>query len=190
MEYNPYEQNRKSTRLDNYNYATSGIYFITICTKQGEYLFGDIKDGKIHYTPQGLIADIHIGMLKRLNHNIVDVDYVVMPNHIHLLITYVNDLADEKEFDIYNHDSRSMREIRREDKKGESISSVLRNLKSGITRDCHRLNYDMAWLNRFHDYVVRNNREQELIRCYIRNNPSKWDTQKNMDPLEEKWEEG
>ena len=187
MEYNPNEQNRKTTRLENYNYATSGIYFITICTANGEHTFGEIVDGKMQYSPQGLIADVHINMLHRINPNVIDVNYVVMPNHIHLLITYVSDKGDQDNFDVYTNERKTMREIRRDEHTGESISTVLRSLKSGITRDGHRLGYDLRWLPRFYDYVVRNHDEKEAILLYIRNNPSKWDIEKNMDPMEMNW---
>jgi len=33
---------RKPTRLKNYNYSTSGYYFVTICAKNKEKIFGNI----------------------------------------------------------------------------------------------------------------------------------------------------
>ena len=42
MTYNPDIHNRKSIRLKNYDYSREGLYFITICTKNNERIFGEI----------------------------------------------------------------------------------------------------------------------------------------------------
>jgi len=39
--------NRKSIRLKGYDYTHAGAYFITICTKEKECLFGKITDRKM-----------------------------------------------------------------------------------------------------------------------------------------------
>ncbi|MFZ2881781.1 MAG: hypothetical protein WA019_01785 [Candidatus Moraniibacteriota bacterium] len=41
-------KNRKSNRLENFDYSQNGMYFVTICTKNREHYFGEIIDGKIY----------------------------------------------------------------------------------------------------------------------------------------------
>ena len=41
MTYNPDIHNRKSIRLKNYDYSKEGLYFITICVKNNERIFGE-----------------------------------------------------------------------------------------------------------------------------------------------------
>ncbi len=40
-------KNRKLNRLKNYDYSKSGYYFVTICTKNREHFFGEIKNAKM-----------------------------------------------------------------------------------------------------------------------------------------------
>ena len=44
---------RKNLRLQNYNYASNGYYFITICSYHGDHLFGNIP---IDTVGQGLCS--------------------------------------------------------------------------------------------------------------------------------------
>jgi putative transposase len=45
MTYNPANLHRRSVRLIGYDYSQAGAYFVTICTKERECLFGDIVAG-------------------------------------------------------------------------------------------------------------------------------------------------
>jgi hypothetical protein len=47
MKYNPDIHRRRSIRIKGYDYSQAGTYFITICTKDKECLFGEVKDGKM-----------------------------------------------------------------------------------------------------------------------------------------------
>ena len=44
--YNPNIHHRKSIRLQGYDYAQAGLYFITICAYERQHLFGEIEIGK------------------------------------------------------------------------------------------------------------------------------------------------
>ena len=56
MAYNPDIHHRRSIRLKEYDYTQDGLYFITICTFQRTYLFGDISKGKMKLNSYGEIA--------------------------------------------------------------------------------------------------------------------------------------
>ena len=49
---------RKSIRLTGYDYSQNGLYFITICTKNRECIFGEIINGKMILSEFGQIAKI------------------------------------------------------------------------------------------------------------------------------------
>ena len=53
MKYDPEKHRRRSIRLKDYDYTQAGAYFITICTKDKECLFGDISDNNLHYNDYG-----------------------------------------------------------------------------------------------------------------------------------------
>ncbi len=101
---------RKQIRLDNYDYSGNGYYFITICAKNyammfwkplpdvgatlgrplSEYrrleqtLVGNFKNAM---TDIGVIIDKEINNIHNCYDNCVFIDrYVIMPNHIHLII--------------------------------------------------------------------------------------------------------
>jgi REP element-mobilizing transposase RayT len=53
MKYNPEIYHRRSIRLKDYDYSQVGAYFVTICTKDKECLFGEITHGKIKTNSAG-----------------------------------------------------------------------------------------------------------------------------------------
>jgi REP element-mobilizing transposase RayT len=78
---------RKSIRLKGYNYSQNGYYFVTICTKDRKCMFGDIVDGAMRLNKYGEIAEN--GILEIHSHytNIETHRFVVMPNHVHIIIS-------------------------------------------------------------------------------------------------------
>ena len=81
---------RKPTRLKGYDYSTTGAYFVTICTHNRKCILSNIV-GAIHELPEnkltqyGELAEQIIEILPdRFNVSIPK--YVIMPNHIHLII--------------------------------------------------------------------------------------------------------
>ena len=179
---NPYEQNRKTVRWAYHDYATSGIYYITIVTKDRYYYFGDIVDEKMIFTEQGKIAeecllDIpnHYSMVNILNH-------VVMPNHIHILFQIDNEEADQEDYErLCKTGGVNMREIRRKTHGKNTVSDIMGAFKAAVTRQCNRRHLEFDWLGRFYDHVVRNEEERLAYDRYIRNNIMNWDIEKNGD---------
>ena len=73
---------RRSMRLQGYNYSSSGTYFVTICTWNREYLFGDIVDGKMLLNELGKITrQCWWAIPDHFPHAQLDV-FVIMPNHV------------------------------------------------------------------------------------------------------------
>ncbi|MCD6594763.1 transposase, partial [bacterium] len=56
MRYDSFKHHRRSIRLKGYDYSLPGAYYVTICTKNREYLFGDVIDGKMILNEFGEIA--------------------------------------------------------------------------------------------------------------------------------------
>ncbi len=84
---------RKPTRLRGYDYSEEGAYFITICTHNRKCLLSNIVGDGVLDVPQneltsyGQIAEKIIIQLNEF-YNYISVDkYVIMPNHIHLLLS-------------------------------------------------------------------------------------------------------
>ena len=87
IQYNPEKHHRRSIRLTGYDYKQSGAYFVTIVTRNRICLFGDITDGEIVLNDTGRIAEVSwVGLSSRFPTVSLD-SFVVMPNHIHGIIT-------------------------------------------------------------------------------------------------------
>ena len=83
MKYNPEKHHRRSLRLQVYDYTSSGAYFITICTRQRECLFGEIVNGEMGLNELGQLVDACWQRLPLHFPNLQLDAFVVMPNHIH-----------------------------------------------------------------------------------------------------------
>ena len=79
-------KNRKSPRWKKWDYSTPGIYFITICTKNREQYFGEVRQGKMILSQIGIIADLLWYEIKNHHKNVELDEYVIMPDHIHGII--------------------------------------------------------------------------------------------------------
>jgi putative transposase len=86
MKFNPEKHHRQSTRLKNYDYASSGAYFVTICTFQRECIFGEIINGEMIFSSAGeRTLEVWEGLPSRFPTVELDV-FVIMPNHVHGVI--------------------------------------------------------------------------------------------------------
>jgi REP element-mobilizing transposase RayT len=81
---------RKSTRLKEYDYSQFGYYFISICMKIRKEFFSIIENSIVVLSKFGKIIDeVLINIPSYYN---VEIDcYIIMPDHIHLIIILDND---------------------------------------------------------------------------------------------------
>jgi REP element-mobilizing transposase RayT len=80
---------RRSLRLKHYDYSKAGFYFITICTQDRLYLFGEIVDGMMVLNDAGrMIENWYIELENKFKH-INNHEMIIMPNHIHFIVEIV-----------------------------------------------------------------------------------------------------
>ena len=176
-EINPYEQVRKRTRWEYYDYTLSGMYFVTFCTQDRQCFFGDIVDGVMHYSNQGSLAEALLTLIPTFNPVVEVVDYVVMPDHIHILMAIHNDEADQRNFEHRNEVDAPIKVVQK-----NSLSSIIGNYKGSITRHCHRQNLPIEWQRGFYDHVVRNHEEMIGFQRYIDSNVPNWEVDRLKNP--------
>jgi len=147
---------RKEIRLKNYSYSTPGAYFITVCTNNRQKLFwknvgaGIARPQGIILSNYGKIVDIAINNISK-KYNAITIDkYVVMPNHIHLLLQ------------IHTSDGRAM--------PAPTISTVIQQMKGYVTK---QIGFPV-WQKGFQDHIIRGENDYREIYKYIENNPQKW----------------
>ncbi len=92
---------RRSARLQSYDYSQSGFYFVTICTQDQKCMFGEIVNGEMYLNGAGSIAQsIWSTLPERFPHVELD-QYVVMPNHVHGIVVLAGSTSMPRE-DIYS----------------------------------------------------------------------------------------
>ena len=80
---------RKSPRATWHDY-NGGRYFVTFCTKNHDLYFGDVVDGIMELSEIGDYALRCIEKIPEINDNVAVPEYVVMPNHIHMIVIVDN----------------------------------------------------------------------------------------------------
>lgn len=164
-----------SQRLQNWDYAWAGAYFITICTANREHYFGEIENGEMKLSHCGIVADILWHEIKSHATNIDLGAFVVMPNHIHGILIITNDNPETVQFPQYPQTSEPTIGQQRFQNQGKNtVSSIIGGYKSAVSKHLHRLNYEFAWQPRFYDHIIRNENAYQNISDYIVNNPARW----------------
>ncbi len=81
---------RKKLRLNGFDYSTNGAYFVTLCTINRKCILSSIRKSGNYSYPEVKLTDIGLIVKKYMN-NIPGITYyVIMPNHIHLIVEKEN----------------------------------------------------------------------------------------------------
>ena len=161
---------RKPLRLKGFDYSTPGAYFITFCTHNRKNTLSRIV-GAIHESPEieltsyGKIIDKIINNFPPHLNAAID-KYVIMPNHIHLIIMISNGDA-----------TRAIRESPLQSR--SVISRTVGYLKMNSSKEIHRRFGDSTiWQRGFHDHIIRDQSDYETIAKYVYENPIRWSSDK------------
>ena len=151
--------NRKPTRLKGYDYSVSGYYFITICSKDKAKIFGSIVGGGAHDAPNIALSKIGETVNKYIlsSNNIPEItveNYVIMPNHIHLILRVDNTNGTSRAPSPTNN----------------IISHTVSTLKRFINKEMGQNVFQRS----FYDHITRGKLDYMKICEYIDNNPAKW----------------
>ena len=152
---------RKSQRLKGYDYTAPGAYFVTICAKGKQCLFGRIPpsdvgvdaridpraDVPVRLTPLGQFAQTHLQSIPGVT------ACVVMPNHLHCLLV-IPDTGSSGPMQA----------------SVPTISQRVRIFKGQVAHEAGRSVFQRS----FYDHIVRSEDEYREIHDYILTNPARW----------------
>ena len=166
---------RKPNRIAGYDYSQSGAYFVTICTQDRKKILSKITAGTPlpgcpqmphHETVQprtgvptvellwhGEIANQYIRQMDTFYAHLSVDQYVIMPDHIHLLITI--------------HDGHPRTGV-------PTRTSEIARFVGTLKRFCNKEYGENIWQSRYYDHVIRNQQDYNEVWEYIENNPTKW----------------
>lgn len=186
---------RHAFRAEWHDY-NSGIYFVTICSKDKQHIFGKIKDSIMILSDIGKIVERCILDISNHHTNVELWNYVVMPNHIHMVINVGTQPAPVGTRYIASaqamHNAGQNMGCLRASRHGEpcedfhhnsSLAVVVGTFKAAVTRlmrtRCiaslrrqHQI--QTVWQPRYHEHIIRNQRAFENIMNYVDTNIEKW----------------
>ena len=168
---------RKSTRLKNYDYSSSGVYFVTICTQDRKQILSEIIRTRQSFTDtsensavgEGLAPPVYIVKLKPCGEivkeqlqqveqrfpNVSVKDYVIMPDHIHVILYLRKETGGASP--------------------SPTLDDVICAFKSLISRVCKQKHgIEKIFQRSSADHIIRDREDYETRRKYIYENPKRW----------------
>lgn len=196
MKYNPQIHHRRSIRLPGFDYGQSGVYFITLCTRNKECWFGEIHNAQMRLNQLGKIVAQEWLKTPKIRPEITLDSWIIRPNHLHGIIiiqqTDTNEpVGAHRRAPFYQpapniqpgfsfhpapntQPAPSSPEFRRSSK---SLPSIIAGFKSATTK---RINQQREtprlplWQRNYYESIVRDPVHLKHIRHYIRANPTHW----------------
>ena len=162
---------RKSPRMAGFDYSTNTAYFITICTDKKQKILCDFVGDGVYDIPQtnltvyGKIVQKHIEKMSSQYDNIHIDNYVIMPNHIHMIIKITEQFENRN---ILNGSSQAP----------TPTNAIIPKFVSLFKRYCNRECGKNIWQRSFHDHIIRGEKDYRKIYEYISSNPSLWQEDK------------
>jgi len=192
-------KNRKSQRLTTYDYSQDGLYFITICTKDRQELFGEIKNKTMILNRLGEIIKNSLINISNYFENIFLDTYVIMPNHVHIIIEInhvdvatVNNIvmtvgnrvgAVGSIVGAVGNIVGAVHEPPLRDRRQMLIPRILGKFKMLSAKEINiSLNNsgNSIWQRNYYDHIIRNDESLNKIREYIIKNPEMWQRDRNL----------
>lgn len=159
-------RNRHTLRLKGYDYASAGIYFVTICCQQRACLLGEVVSGEMHLSVLGeAVRSCWQAIPLHFPHVELDA-FVVMPNHLHGIVILNERCPD---MDRANIDSPLPRSP------SLTLGSIVRGFKIGVSKWL-RGNGDTTqiWQRNYYEQILRDEAGLHRVRQYIADNPLRW----------------
>jgi len=196
---------RRSLRLRGFDYSREGIYFVTICVRVGDHVFGDVREGKVRLNIAGTAAANCWLRIPVHFPNVSLDEFIVMPNHVHGILA-IHDAGDNLRVgaqhaaplplpgpapvDVHapagRHGSANRHASPIRGASGSttfpgvapgSLGAIVRSLKSATTKRINEIRGtpgEAVWQRNYYDRIIRDDRELDRARRYIRSNPARW----------------
>lgn len=165
-----YVYNRQTPRAQWHHY-NDGDYFVTICTKNREHYFGKVVNDTVQLTKIGEFLKLQIENTEKIRNGDVTIPiYVIMPNHVHLIIAVRTDAVRTDEGGC------------KFGMQSKNLPSIIRGIKCSVTKYALQNNIPFGWQSRYNDHIIRNQTEMNNIAAYIENNPKMWYRDRNNPP--------
>jgi len=194
-------RNRKSIRIKSWDYSNPSDYFVTICTKDRENLFGEIVDEEMVLNEIGKIAEqCWLEIPKHFSNTELDI-FQIMPNHAHFVLRILcgGNIGPECR-GLINQTPTEERDdgpivgatlaVAQNNRAGASPAPTLGNIVGAFKSLCFKkykkyveqnnLNFQTKfWQRNYYEEIIKNEKHYGEVYNYILSNPSKWDEDRN-----------
>ena len=176
--YNPEIHHRRTIRLQEYDYSSDGLYFVTICVHEHRSLLVSIKDDTMHLNDAGKMVQEWFYRCEEHFPDIKCLEMVIMPNHFHCIWQIVG--ADRCV--CPQNDSKTILG----EHAGSPLHRVVQWFKTmttnayikGIKQHGWKPFNTRFWQRNYYEHIIRNQQGYEEIAAYIIENPINWESDK------------
>lgn len=165
---------RKAIRLKQLDYSQPGAYFVTVCVQGRGCLFGAVRDDQLIANAAGrMVEDWWSKLPSKFPEVEVDL-HVVMPNHFHGIVVVVGADPCVRPGPI-THPTPGAH-------MGAPLPTIVQWFKTMTTnsyiRGVKQSGWEpfpgKLWQRSYYEHIIRDERELNLIREYVLNNPLQW----------------
>ena len=177
------QHNRRSIRMQGYDYSREGAYFVTICAYQRRCLFGRIVGDEMRLNRWGEIITEEWLRTEEVRSTVMLDVFVVMPNHFHGIMVLKELVgATQRVAQRDNHhfaavEQRATQRVAPTGPARGSVGAIVGQVKSVVSRRVNALRNTPGapfWQRNYYEHIIRDADEYEAIRWYIENNPARW----------------
>lgn len=172
---------RKRIRLKDFDYSNDGLYYVTICVQDHIKCFGQLINDRIELNDFGKIVNRQLGWLQNQYPYIKIAEYIIMPDHIHVIIEINRNFINEnggtgrnlslhqnsRDLSIQPNIPDNPQQI-----KIKPLPELVGAFKTTSSKKIHESGFaDFRWQRSYHERIIRNRIQYTRISEYIRNNP-------------------
>jgi REP element-mobilizing transposase RayT len=196
--FDPQKHHRRSIRLKHYDYASEGAYYVTIVTRGRNCVFGEIIDREMYLNEYGRIVQKWWEEIPIHFPNVKTGAFVIMPNHVHGIISITNECRGEV---ISPHKNPNKNNIPIEQNltkpqggatpplRKPTLGQIIAYFKYQSTKEINLAdNTGVAtkiWQRNYYERIIRNEEELKQKTDYILDNPSRWEEDRE-NPINKK----
>lgn len=174
MPFDPNIHHRRTIRLKEYDYSQNGLYYVTICTKDRECLFGEIADGRMNTNVYGEILESVWNGLPSHYPNVVLHEHIVMPDHFHAIIQIDNECVGVSNVGA----GLKPAPTNGQPPTKHGLPEIVRALKTFSSRKINELRQTQGasvWQRNYYEHIIRDGEDYTMIANYIMENPLRWE---------------
>lgn len=155
-----------------WNYGWNASYEVTINTSFSKnHFFGEVVNKQMNLSDIGIITENAINLIsEKFPYAKPDV-YVVMPNHVHLIIR-INKPYNNCSL-VINHQTGGFAGYKNP-MLNDNLSRIIRWLKGRVTFESRKIDPNFAWQRNYYERIIQTPVAYHFMTEYIIDNPANW----------------